>query len=81
MGKPIPRRLVKAWDKHVTHALGITLEQNLEAVDDTVRYFKSLGREVILDAELAFAGFRHNADYAQMVLETAVKAEIGRAHV
>ena len=71
---PVVTFVVKAWDKHVTDALGITLEQNLEAVDDTVRYFKSLGREVILDAELAFAGFRHNADYAHAVLETAVKA-------
>jgi 2-isopropylmalate synthase len=71
---PVVTFVVKAWDKHVTQALGITLEQNLEAVDDTIRYFKSLGREVILDAELAFAGFRHNADYAHAVLETAVKA-------
>ena len=71
---PVVTFVVKAWDKHVTHALGITLEQNLEAVDETIRYFKSLGREIILDAELYFAGHRGNPGYAQAVLETAVKA-------
>ncbi len=71
---PVVTFVVKAWDKHVTDALGITLEQNLEAVDETLRYFKALGREIVFDAELYFAGHRHNPGYAQAVLEAAVKA-------
>jgi 2-isopropylmalate synthase len=71
---PVVTFVAKTWDRHVTHALGISLEQNLEAIDDTIRHFKSLGREIIFDAELAFVGFRQNETYARAVLETAVRA-------
>lgn len=40
-------------------------------IKDTVRYYKNLGREVVFDAELAFAGFRHNRPYALEVLRVA----------
>jgi 2-isopropylmalate synthase len=73
-GTPVVTFVAKAWDRHVTEALGITLEQNLEAIGDTITYFKSLGREIVFDAELYFAGHRGNPTYAQAVLETAVKA-------
>jgi 2-isopropylmalate synthase len=63
--------VAKTWDKHVTHALGVTLEENLAMIRDTVRYYKNMGREVVFDAELAFLGFRHNPTYAREVLETA----------
>ena len=68
---PVITLVAKTWDKHATDALGITLEQNLAMIKDTVRYYKNLGREVVFDAELAFAGFRHNPDYALKVLQTA----------
>ena len=73
-GTPVVTFVAKAWDRHVTEALGITLEQNLEAIGDTITYFKSLGREIVFDAELYFAGHRGNPEYAQAVLETAVNA-------
>lgn len=71
---PVVTLVAKTWDRHVTHALGIPLEANLEMIADTVAYLKKLGREVIFDAELAFVGFRDNPEYAMSVLETAVGA-------
>ena len=68
---PVITLVAKTWDKHATDALGVTLEENLAMIRDTVRYYKRMGREVIFDAELAFLGFRHNPRYAREVLETA----------
>ena len=41
----------KSWDVHVSDALKITLEQNLEIIEDTLYYLKSRVDEVIYDAE------------------------------
>jgi 2-isopropylmalate synthase len=68
---PVITLVAKTWDKHATHALGVSLEENLAMVRDTVRYYKAMGREVVFDAELAFLGFRHNPAYALEVLRTA----------
>lgn len=64
----------KSWDLHVTEILKISLKDNLEIVFDTVSYLKSLGKEVVFDAEHFFDGYKNNADYAMRVLDTAVKA-------
>ncbi len=64
----------KAWDLHVTEILRIRLEDNLAIVDSTVRYLKSLGKELIFDAEHFFDGYSENRDYALSVLRTAVDA-------
>jgi 2-isopropylmalate synthase len=50
----------KTWDLHATEILGVTLEQNLEMIEDTVRYLKNKGREVIYDAEHFFDGYKNN---------------------
>lgn len=61
----------KTWDFHVTQALGITLEENLLLISETVGYLKQHGREVIYDAEHFFDGYIHNRDYALQTLEAA----------
>ena len=43
-------------------------------IDDTIRYFRSQGRQVIYDAEHWFDGYKANPDYALQTLTTAVKA-------
>jgi 2-isopropylmalate synthase len=63
----------KSWDLHVTEILCTTLEENLNCVSETVRFFKDKGKEVIFDAEHFFDGYRHNPDYALSVLDAAVK--------
>ncbi len=61
----------KTWDLHATEILGVTLEQNLEMIEDTVRYLKKEGREVIYDAEHFFDGYRFNPDYTMKTIEAA----------
>ncbi len=63
----------KTHDYHVQAALGITLEENREAIRDSVRHLVSLGREALFDAEHFFDGYRANPDYALSCLEAALE--------
>ena len=71
---PVVTIVAKAHDRHVTHVLETTLEENLAMVADSVRYLKEHGRTVFLDAEHFFDGFEANADYALECLKTAANA-------
>jgi 2-isopropylmalate synthase len=64
----------KSWDLHVFHVLDTTLDENLRMIEDSVRYLKSMGREVIYDAEHFFDGYRANPTYALQTLEAAITA-------
>ncbi|MDR0454401.1 MAG: citramalate synthase [Deferribacteraceae bacterium] len=64
----------KAWDLHVRDALGITPEENLELVYDTIRYLKKRADKVYFDAEHFFDGYKANREYALKVLRTAIDA-------
>lgn len=64
----------KTWDFHVLRALGITLDENLTLIADTVAFLKAHGREVVYDAEHFFDGYRANPDYALRTLEAAHRA-------
>lgn len=64
----------KSWDFHVRSALSTTLEENLEMIRDTISYLKSLGREVIYDAEHFFDGYRNNPDYALKTIQAAAQS-------
>lgn len=64
----------KSWDFHVDQVLGTTLEENLAMVADSIRYLKSMGREVVFDAEHFVDGFKANPDYALSVAEAAATA-------
>jgi 2-isopropylmalate synthase len=71
---PVVTIVAKAHDRHVTHVLETTLEENLAMVADSVRYLKEHGRTVFLDAEHFFDGFEANADFALQCLKTAANA-------
>ena len=62
----------KTWDIHVTDALNIELEENLEIIEDTISYLKTYVDDLIYDAEHFFDGFKNNPDYALATLERAV---------
>jgi 2-isopropylmalate synthase len=64
----------KAWDLHVTEALGATLEQNLSMVAESVAWLKSAGRTVFFDAEHFFDGYAANPEYAISVCRAAAGA-------
>ncbi len=71
---PVVTIFGKSWDLHVHRALGITEEENLEIIKDTVRYLKAHGREVVYDAEHFFDGYTANRDFALRTIEAAQKA-------
>jgi 2-isopropylmalate synthase len=56
--------VAKSWDYHVRVALETTLEENLTSIRDSVRSARARGREVLLDCEHFFDGYKANPDYA-----------------
>jgi 2-isopropylmalate synthase len=61
----------KSWDLHVTDVLCTTLDENLLMIEDTVRYLRQNGRDVIYDAEHFFDGYKANPGYALQTLKAA----------
>ena len=64
----------KAHDFHVTKALGISLEENLSNISDSVRHIVSKGREALFDCEHFFDGYRENPTYALKAAKVAYEA-------
>src|SRR5499427_5185270 len=56
--------VAKSWDYHVKVALETTDEENLTSIRDSVRAAKAKGREVLLDCEHFFDGYKANPKYA-----------------
>lgn len=56
--------VAKAWDYHVRVALGTTNEENIASIRDSVKAAKAKGREVLLDCEHFFDGYKANPQYA-----------------
>ena len=54
----------KTHDFHVSTALNISLEENLENIDKSIRYIVQSGREALFDCEHFFDGYSANPDYA-----------------
>ena len=63
--------VAKSWDYHVRVALETTLEENLASIRDSVRAAKAKGREVLLDCEHFFDGYKANPAYALSCARTA----------
>jgi 2-isopropylmalate synthase len=63
--------VAKSWDYHVRVALETTLDENLASIRDSVRVAKAKGREVLLDCEHFFDGYKANPAYALACAMTA----------
>ena len=63
--------VAKAWDYHVRVALETTPEENLASIRDSVRAAKARGREVLVDCEHFFDGYKANPDYALVCAQAA----------
>jgi 2-isopropylmalate synthase len=61
----------KTWLLQVTEVLGVTPEENLAMIRETVAHLKSNGREVIYDAEHFFDGAKDDWGYALQTLQAA----------
>ncbi len=68
---PVVAVFGKTWDLHAREIIGVTLEENLAMIRDTVAYLKSKGKEVVYDAEHFFDGYRNNTPYAVKTLQAA----------
>ncbi len=64
----------KSHDFHVTKALGITLEENLENLAASFAHITAIGREGLFDAEHFFDGYKANPDYALQCIHAAYDA-------
>jgi 2-isopropylmalate synthase len=64
----------KSWDLHVQRALGITKEENLRLISETVSYLKAHDKEVIYDAEHFFDGYNADEEFALRTLDAAQRA-------
>jgi 2-isopropylmalate synthase len=64
----------KTWKLHVTKALRISLEENLEMIFDSVSYLKKKVEKVFYDAEHFFDGYKDDPDYALETLKAAEDA-------
>lgn len=69
---PVVTLVGKTWDMQVSVVLEATLQENLAMIQETVEYFKRLGREVMLDAEHFYDGYKAAPEYALACLQAAV---------
>src|ERR1700675_4958872 len=56
--------VAKTWDYHVRVALQTTEQENLDGIRQSVAAAREAGREVLLDCEHFFDGYKANPDYA-----------------
>ncbi|MFK5997457.1 MAG: citramalate synthase, partial [Rhodobacterales bacterium] len=64
----------KTHDFHVTTALGITLDENIENITESIKHVVAQGREALFDCEHFFDGYRSNPDYALKAAKAAYDA-------
>ncbi|MEM7056776.1 MAG: citramalate synthase [Pseudomonadota bacterium] len=62
----------KAHDFHVTEALGITLDENIDNIRQSFSHLQDLGRESLYDAEHFFDGYKSDPAYAMACLKAAL---------
>lgn len=73
---PVVTLVGKAWDMQVEVVLEASLDENLAMIADTVAYFKHMSKEVMLDAEHFYDGYKNNKNYAISCLKVAVDAGV-----
>ncbi len=64
----------KTWRMHAEEILGVTAEENLALVWDSVQYLRAHGRRVFVDAEHFFDGYSDDSGFALAVLQSAAEA-------
>jgi 2-isopropylmalate synthase len=66
--------VAKAWDYHVRVALGISNDENLIGIRQSIEAVAASGREAMLDCEHFFDGYKANRAYALAVARAAHEA-------
>jgi 2-isopropylmalate synthase len=70
-GTPVAAVFGKSWDLHVREALRTTLDENLRMIEDSVRFLRDRGLEVVYDAEHFFDGWQAQPKYALATIAAA----------
>jgi 2-isopropylmalate synthase len=71
---PVVTIFGKSWPLHVTEALQVELDENLEMIRSSIEYIKDQDREVIYDAEHFFDGYFDDPEYALDTIRAAEEA-------
>ncbi|MBN1695281.1 citramalate synthase [candidate division WOR-3 bacterium] len=61
----------KTWTLHVEDALRVSLNKNLQMIENSIKFLKSKNREVVFDAEHFFDGYKADSGYAVKALSAA----------
>ncbi|MFT6077259.1 MAG: 2-isopropylmalate synthase [Myxococcota bacterium] len=61
----------KAWDFHLTNALNISEEENLQMIGQSIAHIKKSQKEPLFDAEHFFDGYKANPEFSIKVIKTA----------
>src|SRR5699024_9090495 len=70
-GAPVITLVAKSDIRHVERALRTTGEENLAMISDTVQFLTDAGREVIVDVEHFFDGYRYDPAYGLAAVQAA----------
>lgn len=73
-GAPLVTLVAKSDIRHVERALRTEGDENLDMVRDTIEFLTREGREVLLDAEHFFDGYRYDPAYTRSVVQVAADA-------
>src|SRR6056297_1622158 len=73
-GTPAVCLVGKTHDFHVEKALGITLDENIKNIAQSIEHIVKQGREALFDAEHFFDGYKSNRAYALETLKAALDA-------
>ncbi|MFM7046173.1 MAG: citramalate synthase [Ilumatobacteraceae bacterium] len=64
--------VAKSWDYQVTEALQTTLDEGVAMIADSVEFLRSAGRQVLVDLEHFFDGYKRNPEFSLRAVEAAV---------
>ena len=64
----------KTHDYHVTKALGISLDENIENISESIKHIVAEKREALFDCEHFFDGYKDNPAYAVKAAKAAYDA-------
>ena len=73
-GTPVVTIVGKTSAFHVAEVLGVSRDENVAMIADTVSFLKGSGREVFYDAEHFFDGWKLDAAYAAETIVAAAQA-------
>ncbi|MEJ2642599.1 MAG: citramalate synthase [Desulfosarcinaceae bacterium] len=71
---PVVTVFGKTWRLHVEEIMDNTAKENLAMIEESVRFLKNQGREVVYDAEHFFDGYRDDREFALTTLAAALSA-------